>query len=83
MRPPKIPAVMSALQSQIMVDPTLAQQSNGDAIRPPGQPYSSPIPPATIAAANGDAPVNTGPLIKAPEPEDRRTAPTARRRANW
>lgn len=66
--PAKDPAVMSALQSQIMVDPTLAQQSNGDAIRPPGQPYSAPVPPEQIAAA-ANQPVNTGPLVKAPEPK--------------
>ena len=67
--PARDPAVMSALQSQIMVDPTLAQQSNGDAIRPPGQPYSSPIPPESIAA-NGNRPaVQTGPLVRAPEPK--------------
>lgn len=70
--PAKDPALMSALQSQIMVDPTLAQQSNGDAIRPPGQPYASPLAPESIAAANADgAPVApAGPLMRAPAPAD-------------
>lgn len=45
------PAVMSALQDQIMVDPALAGQANYDSIRPPAQPYSTPIAP-DMAAAN-------------------------------
>lgn len=43
------PAMMAALQDQIMVDPALAQQSNGDAVRPPAQPYSGAVPPEGIA----------------------------------
>ncbi|MFC3579632.1 hypothetical protein [Sphingomonas hylomeconis] len=50
------PALMSALQDQIMVDPTLAAQANRDAIRPPAQPYSGAVPPDGIAAGrNGGA----------------------------
>lgn len=49
------PALMSALHDQIMVDPALAAKANGDAIRPPAQPYSAPVPvdkgPTRIAAA--------------------------------
>src|SRR5207244_985227 len=47
------PALMSAVQEQIMVDPTLAQQANIDAVRPPAQPYSGAVPPDGIAAARG------------------------------
>ncbi len=52
------PALMSALHDQIMVDPALAGQANADAIRPPGQPYSAPVPPdgaapVAVAAATG------------------------------
>ncbi len=55
------PAVMAALQDQIMVDPALAAQSNTDAVRPPAQPYSGAVPvdgiavAATPAAATGGA----------------------------
>lgn len=38
------PALNAALKDQIMVDPTLAQQSNRDAVRPPSQPYAAPVP---------------------------------------
>lgn len=61
------PALMGALQDQIMVDPQLAQQSNKDAIRPPGQPYSAPIPSDTVAAAKAAMPAD-GELLKAPAP---------------
>ena len=64
-QPGKDPALMAALQSQIMVDPALAQQSNTDALRPAGQPYSSPIPNDQIAAGS---PATTGPLMRAPAP---------------
>jgi len=49
------PALLSALQDQIMVDPALTQQANNDAIRPPAQPYSGAVPPDGIAAAPGAA----------------------------
>lgn len=61
------PALMGALQDQIMVDPQLAQQSNADAIRPPAQPYSAPIPAETVAAAKPAMPAE-GELMKAPAP---------------
>ena len=64
------PALMSALHDQIMVDPTLAQQANNDAVRPPAQPYSGAVPPDGIAAG---AAASTGAatsenLKKAPAP---------------
>lgn len=43
------PALMSALHDQIMVDPTLAQQANKDAVRPPAKPYSGAVPDDGIA----------------------------------
>jgi len=43
------PAMMSALQDQIMVDPALAGQSNNDSLRPPQQPYSGAVPPDSVA----------------------------------
>ncbi len=48
------PAMMSALQDQIMVDPALAGQSNNDALRPPQQPYSGATPPDSVAAPKPD-----------------------------
>lgn len=65
-RPARDPAVMGALQDQIMVDPALAQQSNQDAVRPANQPYAAPIPAESIAA-DARAP-RTGPLMRAPAP---------------
>jgi hypothetical protein len=61
------PALMGALQDQIMVDPQLAQQSNKDAIRPPSQPYSAPLPAETVAAGKTAMPKD-GELMKAPAP---------------
>lgn len=48
------PAMRSALQDQIMVDPALAGQSNADTIRPPRQPYSGAIPPDSVAGGKTD-----------------------------
>ena len=67
------PALMSALHEQIMVDPTLAQQANNDAVRPPAQPYSGAVPPDGIALPPGGATASTGAatsetLKKAPAP---------------
>jgi hypothetical protein len=39
------PALMAALEDQIMVDPGLTGQSNKHAVRPADQPLQSPIPP--------------------------------------
>jgi hypothetical protein len=60
------PALASALQDQIMVDPQLGRQANGDAVRPPGQPYSGGVPNDAVAA-NTDR-VSTEGLLKAPAP---------------
>ncbi len=46
------PAVTAALRDRIMVDPTLAAQANGDAVRPPDRPYGAPVPSATVAAGS-------------------------------
>lgn len=59
------PAVTAALQDQIMVDPTLTTQANGDAVRPPDRPYSAAAPAPTIAAGSA-APEE--PLRSAPAP---------------
>lgn len=40
------PAVAAALHDQIMVDPTLAQQSNADAVKPPPRPDPGSVPVA-------------------------------------
>jgi hypothetical protein len=40
------PALTSALEDQIMVDPTLTQQSNKNAVRPPERPAQAQYPPA-------------------------------------
>lgn len=60
------PAITAALQDQIMVDPQLGRQANGDAIRPPSQPYSGGVPDDAVAA-NGEK-VNTAGLLKTPAP---------------
>jgi hypothetical protein len=39
------PALTSSLADQIMVDPSLANQANADAIRPADEPLNAPIPP--------------------------------------
>ena len=44
------PALTAALADQIMVDPTLAQSSNGNAVRPPPRPDSGAVPPDGVAA---------------------------------
>jgi hypothetical protein len=54
------PALMTALQDQIMVDPTLAQQANADAVRPPARPYSGAVPPDGIAVPPGGAAATSG-----------------------
>lgn len=46
------PAVTAALQDQIMVDPTLTSQANGDAVRPPDRPYSAAAPAPGVAAGS-------------------------------
>ena len=58
------PALLGALQDQIMVDPTLTAQANRDSVSPPAQPYSAAVPQDGVASgATRDA----GALDKAPE----------------
>ncbi|MEI9851068.1 MAG: hypothetical protein WDN24_09745 [Sphingomonas sp.] len=59
------PALASALQDQIMVDPALGQQANGDSVRPPGQPYSGGVPAEGVAAGGT---VDTAGLMRTPAP---------------
>src|SRR3569623_164530 len=54
------PAMMSALQDQIMVDPSLARKATHDAVRPPAQPLSGAVPPDGIAAAPAGTAATTG-----------------------
>ena len=49
------PAITAALHDQIMVDPGLTAQANGDAIRPPAQPYAAPLPAPDVAAGSAAA----------------------------
>lgn len=67
------PALTGALQDQIMVDPQLGRQANGDAIRPPSQPYSGGVPDDAVAA-NGSK-VDTAGLLKAPAPVSGKECP--------
>jgi hypothetical protein len=45
------PAVAAALEDQIMVDPSLANQSNRNAVRPADSPTTAPIPADGVSAA--------------------------------
>ena len=60
------PALTAALQDQIMVDPQLVGQANGDAVRPPAQPYAAPIPPDIRAKEPEAATAEVAPLSHAP-----------------
>ena len=59
------PALASALQQQIMVDPSLSQQAQGDTVRPPAQPASGGVP-ADGVAPTGE--IKDGELMHAPAP---------------
>jgi hypothetical protein len=63
------PALTSALEDQIMVDPSLSSQSNAHAIRPTDEPVTAPVPPvkgeAPAVAAAGRSTVTLGQLAKA------------------
>jgi len=63
------PALMSALQDQIMVDRALAAQANHDAIRPPAQPYSAQVAPDMNTNRRAVADASTSETLKsAPAP---------------
>ena len=57
------PALMGALEDQIMVDPALAAQANDNSVRPPQRPYSAAVPQDGVAS---NRPVETGNLDTAP-----------------
>jgi hypothetical protein len=54
------PALSSALQDQILVDPTLSQQSNRNALRPPASPNQAQYPGGPQAAALRDSLAGNG-----------------------
>jgi len=58
------PALTSALEDQIMVDPALAQQKNGAATRPGASPAQSPIP-STTPGGGGSGGQTIGELAQA------------------
>ena len=65
------PALASSLQDQIMVDPSLGAQANGDSIRPAGQPAQAPLPADAVPGAPANAAVTAaagGALIRVPAP---------------
>jgi len=70
------PAITSAIQDPIMVDPQLGRQANSDAIRPPSQPYSGGMPSDAVAA-NGSK-VDTAGERKAPAPVTGKDCPQCR-----
>jgi len=59
------PALTSALEDQILVDPNLVQQSNPNTVRPPERPVQAQYPAGSAAggqagaAAGGDAPMQS------------------------
>lgn len=62
------PALASALEDQIMVDPALTAQANGDAVRPPGRAYSAPVPADNVAAAAQPPAPDASKLMTTPPP---------------
>lgn len=61
------PALTSALEDQIMVDPTLAAQSNAKSVRPAGGPAQGPIPPTDEPGGAAPAAGREG-LLRTPPP---------------
>jgi hypothetical protein len=59
------PALTSALEDQIMVDPALAQQKNGAAARPGAAPAQSPIPSTAPGGGDGAGGQTIGELAQA------------------
>ena len=66
------PAIKSALEDQIMVDPKLANQANQNAVTPGNQPVDGGAPaianPKAAAAAEAQAKAAVGTLLRAPAP---------------
>src|ERR1044071_4368852 len=60
------PALTSALQDQIAVDPNLVNQSNRNAVRPPETPTQAQYPTGQAGAKGGQRQTGGGPL-RAPE----------------
>jgi hypothetical protein len=54
------PALTAALEDQIMVDPSLSNQSNADSIRPADEPLQAPIPPEPKADSYAGAVSGSG-----------------------
>ena len=69
------PALRSALQDQIMVDPALTRMANADAVRPPPQPLSGAVPPDLPASGKA---AETERLRSAPPPSECRECAKAR-----
>jgi hypothetical protein len=61
------PALTSALQDQIAVDPNLVNQSNRNAVRPPETPTQAQYPPSQSGAKAGQRQAGGG-TLRAPEP---------------
>jgi hypothetical protein len=62
------PALTSALQDQIAVDPNLVNQSNRNAVRPPETPTQAQYPAGQTGAKAGDQRQAGGGTLRAPEP---------------
>ena len=65
------PALAGALEDQIMVDPSLAAQANGDSIRPASQPAQAAFPADALPGAPASAEVMAaagGKLMRVPAP---------------
>lgn len=58
------PALTAALEDQIMVDPTLSQQANEDAIRPAERPVQTPVPPGMGGPERADPSRTLGALAQ-------------------
>jgi hypothetical protein len=54
------PALTSALEDQILVDPNLVQQSNPNTVRPPETPVQAQYPAGSAASAGGQSSASAG-----------------------
>jgi hypothetical protein len=55
------PAVSTAIEDQILVDPALVQQSNPNGLRHPERPLQAPYPPAVAGTQPASAPLPSDP----------------------